>query len=62
MFNPDMRLTPGAIDALRIAGENAVTEVMGRANEGAALIAGREGILLRDFKFAVGTFKHLQPY
>jgi len=56
--NVDLRIAPQALEALRIASEDAVTEVMVRANQVASRIGGRDGILIRDFQFAVGTYDH----
>jgi histone H3/H4 len=59
--NSDLRLQPKAIDALRISTETAVAEAMARSNEVAVNVAGREGVLKRDFQFAVSTFPHFTP-
>ena len=59
--NSSLRLQPEAIDALRVSTENAIGEAMARANEVAVGVACREGVLLRDFQFAVSTFPHFTP-
>lgn len=59
--NSNLRLQPEAIDALCVSTEAAVAEAMARSNECAARVAGREGVLLRDFQFAVSTLPHFTP-
>ena len=53
--NPDMRITPRALEALRVSSEEVIVEVMQRSNLLAKAVGGREGPLLRDFKVAVET-------
>ena len=54
--NPEMRVTPKCLEALRVSSEQVVVEVMQRSNLLAKAVGGREGPLLRDFKVAVSTF------
>ena len=55
--NPDMRITPSALESLRVSSEEAILEVMQRANLLARVCGGREGPLKRDWRVAVETLK-----
>ena len=57
-INDEMRIQPQALQALRISSEEAIVELMQRANTLAVKIGGREGPLARDFDTAARTFDH----
>ena len=61
-FNPQMRITSNALEALQEAAEAALTEALMSANAIATKCAGRAGPLLKDMQTAVRIgHPHLTP-
>ena len=55
-----MRIEPAAVQALRVASEQALTEALSLANRFAVRIGKREGVSIVDFQEACRQMPHLQ--